>query len=312
MYSIDSFLVKLVGICHSVRKMCTLYKFSIMMNVTRNTFLKVAAASAVTGMTSISRIAAQPNRHTKEKTRATALKLGLASYTLRKLSLEDVITISKRLRLNGVALKSMHMPLELPPDEIRSVAAKVRAAGLALYGAGVIYMKTASDVESAFNYASAAGLDMIVGVPNHNLLPLVADKVGKHNIKLAIHNHGPGDDLYSSPNDVFRLIRDLDKRIGLCIDIGHVVRIGEDPVPLIEKYRARLFDLHIKDMDKGTPAGEAVEIGRGVIDIPAVVLALKKIDYQGYVAFEYEKDGDDPVPGLAESVGYVRGVMAAG
>jgi sugar phosphate isomerase/epimerase len=103
-------------------------------------------------------------------------------------------------------------------------------------------------------------------------------------------------------------VKDLDKRIGLCIDIGHVVRIGEDPASLIEKYKDRLYDMHMKDEDKAVADGKPVEVGRGVIDIPAVIRALKKINYQGCVAFEFEKDGDDPVPGLAESVGYVRGV----
>ena len=237
------------------------------------------------------------------------LRLGLASYTLRKFNVDEVIKISKRLGLSSLALKSMHMPLESSPEDIKSVAGKIKSAGLSLYGAGVIYMKTKQEAEAAFGYASHAGLEMIVGVPNHELLSLVNDLVKKHNIKLAIHNHGPGDDLYSSPNDVYARIKDLDKRIGFCIDIGHVVRIGQDPVPMLEKYKDRLYDMHIKDMDKAQPDGKPVEIGRGVIDIPKVIKTLNKINYQGSVAFEYEKDGDDPVPGLAESVGYVRGIM---
>ena len=92
------------------------------------------------------------------------------------------------------------------------------------------------------------------------------------------------------------------------IDVGHVVRIGQDPVPMIEKYKDRLYDMHLKDVDKAEAKGSSVEIGRGIIDIPMVIRTLKKIDYQGCMALEYEKDGDDPVPGLAESVGYVRGV----
>jgi Sugar phosphate isomerases/epimerases len=178
-----------------------------------------------------------------------------------------------------------------------------------LYGAGVIYMKNAKEVESAFNYASYAGLEMIIGVPNHDLLPLVNEQVKKHNIKLAIHNHGPGDDLYASPSDVYAKIKDLDNRIGLCIDIGHVKRIGQDPVAMIQKYKDRLYDMHIKDVNKAEADGASVEVGRGIIDIPNVIKALKKINYQGCVGFEYEKDGDDPVPGLAESVGYVRGII---
>jgi sugar phosphate isomerase/epimerase len=189
------------------------------------------------------------------------------------------------------------------------MAAKVRSAGLNLYGAGVIYMKTPQEVESTFAYAAHAGLEMIVGVPNHELLPLVNEQVKKYNIKLAIHNHGPGDKLYSSPADVYEKVKGLDTRIGLCIDIGHVKRIGQNPVPMLQRYKDRLYDMHMKDVDKDIAEGAPIEIGRGIIDIPEIIRTLKKIKYQGHVAFEYEKDEKDPLPGLAESVGYVRGVM---
>lgn len=279
------------------------------MSLTRNEFLKVLGSSAAGILTAAAASPAVAQPYRLPKSAHTDLKLGLASYTLRKFNLDEVISVSKRLGLDNIALKSMHMPLESSAEEIKSMAGKIRSAGLNLYGAGVIYMKTREEVENAFNYASHARLEMIVGVPNPELLPLVNEHVKKNNIKLAIHNHGPGDDLYSSPNDVHARIKDLDKRIGYCIDIGHVVRIKQDPVPMIEKYKDRLYDMHVKDMSKAERDGKAVEIGRGVIDIPRVIRMLKKINYQGYVAFEYEKDGDDPVAGLAESVGYVRGVM---
>lgn len=276
------------------------------MKITRSQFLKGVGLSVGAALSSGAGFVTAAS---KPRPLETNLKLGLASYTLRKFSLDQVIDISKKLGLSAVALKSMHIPLESSAEEIRQMAGKVRAAGLQLYGAGVIYMKSKEEVDAAFNYARHAGLEMIVGVPNHQLLPQVNDLVKEHNIKLAIHNHGPGDDLYSSPNDVHNRIKDLDKRIGFCIDIGHVVRIGQDPVPMIEKYRDRLYDMHMKDVDKAEADGTSVELGRGVIDIPGVVKALKKINYRGTVAFEYEKDADEPVPGLAESVGYMRGIM---
>lgn len=278
------------------------------MRISRNEFLKTLGVSATATLSGFSGFALQPQKN-HPLVAEVNLKMGLASYTLRKFTLDQVIEICKRLGLTSVALKSMHMPLESSGEDIKAMAQKVREAGLKLYGAGVIYMKTKQEVDNAFEYASSAGLEMIVGVPNHELLPQVNDLVKKHNIKLAIHNHGPGDDLYSSPNDVHSKIKDLDKRIGYCIDIGHVVRIGQDPIPMLEKYKDRLYDMHLKDMDKAQPDGKPVEIGRGVIDIPGVIKMLKKINYQGYAAFEYEKDGDDPVAGLAESVGYVRGIM---
>ena len=237
------------------------------------------------------------------------LNLGLASYSLRELSLEETIQTCQRLRIKSLALKSMHMPLDSRPKQIQEIAQKVREGGIDLYGAGVIYMKSENAVNQAFSYARAAGLRVIIGVPNPELLPLVEQRVKETDIKLAIHNHGPGDEVYPSPDSVFEKIQDLDRRIGLCIDIGHTFRIGEDPVEKAKKYVDRLHDVHLKDVDKVGAEGRSVELGSGIMDIPAFLTVLKKIGYTGVVGLEYEKDGKDPIPGLAESVGYARGII---
>ncbi len=241
--------------------------------------------------------------------RDSGLTLGLASYTTREYSLEETLTMAKRLNLQKIAVKSMHLPLESSEEVIRNVLEKVESAGLSLYGAGVIYMKTAAEVENVFRYAKAAKLELIIGVPNHDLLPLVEKKVKEINIKLAIHNHGPGDEVYPTPEVVYEKIKSLDPRIGLCIDIGHVQRLGLDPAANITKYADRLLDVHLKDVDRAEAEGESVELGRGVIDIPAVIRALQAINYSGVMALEYEKDGHDVLPGLSECVGYTNGVM---
>lgn len=234
---------------------------------------------------------------------------GLASYTLREFDLEAVIGMCQRLRLTHLSLKSMHMPLDSTEQQLKTIAAKVNQAGLQLIGAGVIYLNKPEEVDQAFTYAQHAGLKMIVAVPQYDLLPQVETWVKKTNLKVAIHNHGPGDKLYASPDDIFARIRSLDQRVGMCIDIGHVVRLNQNPLPFIERYKARLYDVHIKDVHQKNAEGDSIEIGRGVIDIPGVLSALKNIGYQGALSFEYEKDAKDPLPGLAESVGFVRGVL---
>ncbi len=238
-----------------------------------------------------------------------SLNLGLASYTLREYSLDDTIKYAKNLGLNYIALKSMHMPLDATADRLKEIAQKVRDAGLILYGAGVIYMKTEAEVANAFTYAQNAGLKMIIGVPNHELLPIVEKKVQETGIKLAIHNHGPGDEVYPTPDTVFEHIKNLDKNIGLCIDIGHVLRLGLDPIKNLVKYGDRLFDMHLKDINKVAEDGESVEIGRGVMEIPKILKTLQKINYIGVLSIEYEKDGKNAILGLSESVGYLRGVL---
>jgi sugar phosphate isomerase/epimerase len=132
-----------------------------------------------------------------------------------------------------------------------------------------------------------------------------------YDIKVAIHNHGPGDRFFPTPESVYDRVSSLDRRIGLCIDIGHTVRIGADLLGSVRKYGDRLFDLHIKDVTAATPQGAGTPLGRGIIDIPGLVRALVEIKFKGVAAFEYEEQPDDPLAGLAESVGYMRGVIAA-
>jgi inosose dehydratase len=240
----------------------------------------------------------------------SGLKLGLASYTLKEFTLDETIRMTRRVGLEHICLKSFHLPLEAPADEIAQAAAKVRDAGLDLYGGGVITMRTEADVEQAFAYAKAAGMRVIVAAPMPDVLPLVNRKVQQLDIQVAIHNHGPGDKVYPTPESAYERVKDLDPRLGLCIDIGHTVRIGADPHESARKYADRLLDVHIKDVTAAAPAGRTVECGRGVIDIPRFLRVLLEIGYSGIVSFEHEKDMRDPLPGLAESVGYVRGALA--
>jgi len=152
---------------------------------------------------------------------------------------------------------------------------------------------------------------MIIGVPNPELLSLAETHVKRSGIKLAIHNHGPTDKLYPTPESVYGLVESLDHGIGLCVDVGHTQRAGIEPSIAVRRFSDRLLDIHVKDVSAPTAKGETVEIGRGVIDIPKFLRTLIKINYSGSVSLEYEKDEKDPLPGAAESIGYLRGVLAS-
>jgi len=274
----------------------------------RRRFLQLAGLSTAASLTGSNPSAAQ-NDNPKSHNSRQRFDLGLASYTLRKFDLDKTLAMTNRLGLKYIAFKDYHLPLDSTPERIKEVAKKVTDAGLNLYGGGVIYMKNVRDVNIAFEYAKAAGMKVIIGVPNHDLLPLVNKKVQQYDIKVAIHNHGPSDKVYPTPASAIEKIKDLDPRIGLCIDIGHTQRAGVDPSVPAEKFADRLLDVHIKDVTQSTGKGTTVEIGRGVIDIPKFLRTLLKINYAGIVSFEYEKDANDPLAGLAESVGYVRGAL---
>ena len=238
-----------------------------------------------------------------------SLNLGLASYSLRNFTQAKTIAMAKRAGLDFMCFKSMHLPMSSTKKELEDSAKRVAEAGLNLYGAGVIYMKTKQEIDQAFDYAKAAGMSVIVGVPGHDLLEYTSQKTAAYDIKLAIHNHGPGDDLYTSPESIYERVKNLDSRVGICMDIGHTQRIGVDPTDAGKQYFDRLYDIHLKDVDKSAADGKTVEVGRGVIDIPGFLKMLVEKQYQGVVSLEYEKDADDPLPGLSESVGYVKGCL---
>ncbi len=235
--------------------------------------------------------------------------LGIASYTFRSFPLDQALIWAQRLRLKKMTLKDMHLPMAITAADMDVVRAKMAAAGVELSGCGVVYMRTEEQVHKGFEYAKLTGIKMMVGVPDPPFLALAEQKVKELDIRLAIHNHGPDNNSYPSPESAYTLIQKMDKRMGLCIDVGHTQRLGLDPAAQCEKYFDRLFDVHMKDVSGSDKAGQTVECGAGVIDIPKLLRTLAKLGYKGTLHFEHEKDGKDPFPGLAESVGYVRGVM---
>ncbi len=239
------------------------------------------------------------------------LKVGLTSYSTRKFSLDETLRMVKRLALRYISLKDFHLPLKSTSEERRAAAQKIKQAGLQLLGCGVVTMKNdEAEIRQAFDYAQDAGIATIVASPDPAALGLLDRLVKDYNIRIAIHNHGPEDKHYPTPDSVAEAVKDYDRRIGLCIDIGHTMRAGVKPEEAIRKHAGRLYELHLKDVDKAAAEGRNIELGRGVIDIPAVLRALLEIKYPYHVALEYEKDADDPLPGMAESIGYLRGVLA--
>ncbi|HDZ14497.1 hypothetical protein LCGC14_1155090 [marine sediment metagenome] len=282
------------------------------MSDTRRNFIKNTSKGvlgiAALGTTEITRASSLFNFADFNQTKD--VKLGVASYTLREFSTEQALDMILRCGLHRVTLKSMHLPLDSDATTIKNTVALCKQKGIDFYGAGVIYMKTKEEVDQAFNYAKAAELQMIVGVPNHELLDYVEDKVKEHDIKLAIHNHGPGDDVYPSAESAYERIKNRDQRMGLCVDIGHTKRIGRDPIADVTNYFDRVYDIHLKDVNVAEADGQTCIIGRGVIDFPGFLKAVCDLKYQGTLALEYEAEGNDPLPGMMESIGYVKGILA--
>jgi len=277
----------------------------------RRQFLQLAGAGAAASLAGSNISLGQTRGSTRRRAGKPLFQLGLASYTLKEFNLDETLAMTKRVGLKYICFKSFHLALDSTPARIEAVVAKVKEAGLTLYGGGVIGMKKEDQVHQAFDYAKAAGMKVIVAGPSPEMLTLIEKKIRQYDIKVAIHNHGPGDRFFPTPAVALKQIKNLDKRIGMCHDIGHTKRYGADAIAETELCADRLHDVHIKDVSAATKEGKGVEIGRGIIDIPRFIRTLVRMKYAGIVSLEYEKDANDPLAGLAESVGYVKGVIAA-
>lgn len=238
-------------------------------------------------------------------------KIGMAGYTFLKFDLDKALATLKRADVHYLCIKDFHLPMASTDEQIAEFHAKLKANGVTGYAVGPIYMKSEADIDKAFAYAKRVGVKLIIGVPNYDLLPYVDKKVKEYGYNYAIHLHGPDIATYPDAEDVWNHVKDLDPRIGMCLDIGHDTRNGKDPVADLKKYQSRVFDIHIKDVTGTTKLGYSLEIGRGVINFPAFVKMLRKVGYTGVCSLEHEKDMTDPFMGIAESIGYFRGIIEA-
>ncbi len=248
----------------------------------------------------------------QETGKPSPVKLGLASYTFRNFTRAQMTGFMKQLNVTALNPKDVKDHLPMDPAEEAKALADYAAAGIALHAAGVIYFPKDEDddIRAKFEYAKRVGISIIVaGDPAPATLPRLEKFVKQYDIRIAIHNHGPEDKVFPSPLDVLKAVRNLDPRMGCCIDIGHAVRAGADIVEAIHEVGPRLFNMHAKDLTDFHDKDSQVAVGAGLMPFREIFAALIKTNYKGFVDLEYEIHGDDPMPGVIESFAYMRGVL---
>jgi sugar phosphate isomerase/epimerase len=240
------------------------------------------------------------------------VRLGVASYSLRELNRTDAIKAIQELETPYVNVKSFHLPYEASPEEIAAGRREFEAAGLQIIGGGTIYLQKDDDddIRFHFEYAKKCGMPLMVIGPTPTTLPRIERFVKEYGIQVAIHNHGPEDPYFPGPQDALPLIRDMDPRVGVCLDVGHTTRTDIDLIEAIALSGDRLLDVHIKDLRDLKDKESQCVVGEGAMPIGKIFAALDKMRYPGYVNLEYEIDAEDPLPGMKKSFAYMRGVLA--
>jgi sugar phosphate isomerase/epimerase len=245
---------------------------------------------------------------------ASAVRLGMTSYTFREFDRAQVIEFMKQLQLTTINLKDVkdHLPSTSAEEEQKALD-DYKAAGIMPTAVGTVYFPKDedADIRAKFEYAKRADVKVIVaGDPTPATLPRLERFVKEYDIAIAVHNHGPEDKIWKSPLDVLKAVHGMDVRMGCCADLGHTMRAGVNPVDAIKAAGPRLHDIHMKDLAKADDKASQVAVGRGLMPVREIFATLAKMNYPGHVDLEYEIHGDDPMPGVIESMAYMRGVLA--
>jgi sugar phosphate isomerase/epimerase len=243
---------------------------------------------------------------------ALGFKLGIASYSFRSFPRAEAIKMILELKTPFISVKEVHLPYKDSPEALEAGRKEFEAAGIKIMSGGNISLSKNddADIKKYFEYAKTCGMPMIVCAPTHDNLKKLEAAVKEYNIKAAIHNHGPEDKHFPSPESVLEAVKGLDPRVGLCMDVGHSERAGSDPVKVVAMAGPRLLDMHVKDLKSLTDKGSQCDVGDGKIPFPALFKALHKHGYKGCVNLEYEINAKAPMPGMQRSFSYMRGVMA--
>jgi sugar phosphate isomerase/epimerase len=245
------------------------------------------------------------------------IKLGVATYSFREFQRDLCIKHVKWLNVEYVDIKEFHLPQTDPPAALAAGRQAFDKAGLKVIGGGNITLAEPDEagLRPHFDYAKAVGFPIMICAPRHENLAIIEKLAKEYDVKMAIHNHGPEDKNFPTAKSVLGAVKNMDARMGLCLDIGHAARAGEDVVQAVAAAGPRLFEMHFKDLrdPKGPhdqPAFSQCPVGDGALPIPAIFKQLKKQGYQGVCSLEYEIEGDDPMAGMQKSFSYMRGVLA--
>ena len=297
-------------------------------SISRRSF--IGAAIAAGGGAAAAGCRAYPQSAAKARAERVRFKIGIARYTFWKVSLEKALETMKEIDCHYLGLMSGTIGYDASDAEIAAYKAKLAKYAVETLSAGPEYYKTAEQARALFSFAKRWGMKYVSVVPyavcpgredkwgpgnreeSEEMLDVLESLVKEFDIKAAIHNHGPDiPTLYPTAEAIWARIKNRDARIGICFDMGHQQRAGLDPVAAVRKYGDRIYEVHLKNINRADANGKAIQGPRGVLDIPAIFGALADVGFDGLALIEYERDYDNNAMGLAESLGYYRGVVDA-
>jgi sugar phosphate isomerase/epimerase len=241
--------------------------------------------------------------------------IGVQTFSLRKYPLPEAIRHLQGMGVRYVEFSAgTHLPATASDEQIaeaRRLAAKAR---LTISAHGVNrFSKDHATNRRIFESAKKLGIRTITANPQRDAETFASlDKlVAEYDMRIAIHNHGP-DALYDKLDDVVRAIQGHDHRIGACVDCGHYLSSGEDPVKCVLTLGDRVFGVHLKDHAEIGKKSPNVVIGKGHLDVVALFRALRRIEFpaDGALSLEYEANPENPIDDMKACLDLAKQAIA--
>jgi len=256
-------------------------------NLSRRSFLAATAGAAA--LSPLGRLATAAS--------ANNLNLGLQLYSLRNYKVDEALQHARDLGFKFVEFYSGMYPTNSDAAAIDGMKKKLAELGLTLSAHGVNrFTKDAAANRKMFEFAKAAGIRTFGADPDPDSFASLEELVKEFDVRIAIHNHGPTH-RYNKAIDVLHAVEKYDPRIGACADLGHYIRSGERPVEVIRLLKGRLYGIHLKDFAEMQDKTKGVILGKGHMDVPAVMAALVAADFpaDGALSIEYEENPQNPL-----------------
>ncbi len=266
-------------------------------SLARRRFLKWSAAAAVGASFFDAAQGLQAAGLLKDEDPYRGFPIGAQSYSLRNYNLLEAARHLQGMGVHYVELYKKHLNPASTKAEIKEVLSVLQDAELKLAAHGVNNFSNDHEANrKVFEFAKAAGIKNITANPKYDSFDSLDKLVAEYNIRIAIHNHGPGA-LYDTIESVQKVVKDRHPLIGACVDTGHFIRSKVDPVKAIYELGPRVFGVHIKDEEKREKASKNVIIGTGFLDLVGMFTALKKVNFpaDGSISLEYEANPENPL-----------------
>jgi sugar phosphate isomerase/epimerase len=239
--------------------------------------------------------------------------LGVQSYSLREFNTQEVVRHLKGMGVHYVEFYGKHLDPKASEDQIAETLKLLESADVKLAGHGVHgFSKNHEANKALFDFAKKAGVKVITANPAKDSFDSLEKLVAEYDIRIAIHNHGPNA-LYDKLSDVQEVVKGRDKRIGACVDCGHFLRSGEDPVKCVLELGERVYGVHIKDeKETNTPKSSNVVIGKGHLDVVGLFKSLKQVKFpaDGALSLEYEANPQNPIDDMKACLEVAREAIA--